>query len=427
MIKKTILMLLVLVGGVVSANADDPVGTATTVYYAVPSNVVGSYNVKINVNFKGDGNDWHQYSMTKTEDTFLGYVIYSCEFTDAYNGVGNMQFQLYNGDSWVSQKEPISSWTAVDNYNGKMYVHDKGWATYIVDDANLKITYHVQATNTWTPIKAYEYNGEVNTGWTGKNTTANPWNNGWYDYVVTNPYEYIIFNDNNSGNGHQTGNIKIDNSSDEYWITYTVNGDDGTTTSIAKPENWMDDYQRTGLTAGNLGTICLPFNATLEGATVYKIVSKVVDNQQNLTGIYLEQVTTLEAGKAYIFEATASTITATTSGEYTDAEDANGMLGNLSSEKLSVPVGNYVIGSDNLIHPAGAHVVVGQYKAYITLNGIDPAVSQSPYFIGVDDATGIEGLEIENSQNDIYDMQGRQVKDVKKGLFIINGKKVLVK
>ena len=40
--------------------------TETTVYYTAPASEIGSYTVKLNVNFKGDGDEWHQYNMTLT-------------------------------------------------------------------------------------------------------------------------------------------------------------------------------------------------------------------------------------------------------------------------------------------------------------------------------------------------------------------------
>ena len=97
--------------------------TETTVYYTAPAATIGTYSVKLNVNFKGDGDDWHQFDMTKTALTYNGDPVYSYKYTDAYDGVGVMQFQLYDGETWKSQKVAISSWTGVATYNGKMYVH----------------------------------------------------------------------------------------------------------------------------------------------------------------------------------------------------------------------------------------------------------------------------------------------------------------
>ena len=97
--------------------------TETTVYYTAPEATIGTYSVKLNVNFKGDGDDWHQFDMTKTALTYNGDPVYSYTYTDAYDGVGVMQFQLFDGETWKSQKNAINSWTGVATYNGKMYVH----------------------------------------------------------------------------------------------------------------------------------------------------------------------------------------------------------------------------------------------------------------------------------------------------------------
>ncbi len=95
--------------------------TATTVYYAVDT----SYTVKCNVNRKGDGDDWAKYTMTKVSGA---EGIYKATFTDLYNGLGCLQFQLYDGDTWKSQVQPISSWTWVSTYNNKLY-YNGAWVT----------------------------------------------------------------------------------------------------------------------------------------------------------------------------------------------------------------------------------------------------------------------------------------------------------
>ena len=108
--------------------------TETRVYYAIPSEAVGSYTVKLNINRQGDGDNWAQYDMsrdgTKTQG---GKLLYVAEYTDLYNGVGVMQFQLYDGETWKSQEQPISSWTFATEYNGKVYVYGSGWADYNPD------------------------------------------------------------------------------------------------------------------------------------------------------------------------------------------------------------------------------------------------------------------------------------------------------
>lgn len=429
-----------MLGGVVNVSAD---GTSTTVYYAVPSYLVnnGSYSVKVNVCTHDNGGSDQAWispkpTMTYTNKTYLGFRVYSVTFTDEFNGCKQLQFQIYDGDTQKLNTTVINwDWTSVGTYNGKMYVHGANetyrWITPTYDSAGdeAHITYHVQKTNSWTPTNAYIFmNTEnYNNGWVGESVTANAFNDGWYDYVVYYPFNKIIFNNGNSGTNNQTDNITISTTKDEYWTTYVS----GTTTTVdrdSKPDGWID-YQRTSLTAGNYGTICLPYAADITGADIYKITS-TVGSGESLTGINIDAVVgnEVEAGKAYIFKATGTTLTATYSGSYTEASAGYGMMGNLGSSAINVPVGNYVI-SGNQIHKVvsgGSGVTIGQYKGYITLTDIPSAARGANFISFENETTGINSMD--NGQlmmDNYYDLQGRRVVQPTKGLYIVNGKKVI--
>ena len=81
-------------------------------------------------------------------------------------------------------------------------------------------------------------------------------------------------------------------------------------------------YTRT-VTAGYYGTICLPFGSKeMTGATFFE-TSHVEDNI-----VYFNEVTTLEAGHAYIFLASANEITVISDGTTADAPvNVNGLYG----------------------------------------------------------------------------------------------------
>ena len=64
-------------------------------------------------------------------------------------------------------------------------------------------------------------------------------------------------------------------------------------------------------------------------------------------------------------------------------------------------------------------------KAYLPKTAGMNAASYSFRFQG--GTTGIENVEVENASNVIYDLTGRKVNAVERGIYIINGKKVLVK
>jgi len=189
-----------------------------------------------------------------------------------------------------------------------------------------------------------------------------------------------------------------------------------------------------GVTEGNFGTICLPFAATVTNATIYKITSYVGSSVESLTGINIDPVegNAVEAGKAYIFKATGSTLTATMTGGYAAATDAYGMMGNIGGTE-NVPTGNYVVGTDNKIHLVVAgegddHVTVGQYKAYITLTGLNAGARGADFIAFDNESTGIETVKQEVKANgEYYNIAGQRVAQPTKGLYIVNGKKVIIK
>lgn len=142
-------MLLVSCGEAAAASA----ATVTTLYFAPTDSFKdGATAIKCNVNRKGDGDDWKTYDMTKTENTYHGRAVYSVEFTDLYDGLGKLQFQAYNGDTWLRQVQPISDWTTPENYNGKLLPHsDEGttFTNYTVDEEIAKDTVLYLDTKNW--------------------------------------------------------------------------------------------------------------------------------------------------------------------------------------------------------------------------------------------------------------------------------------
>lgn len=73
----------------------------------------------------------------------------------------------------------------------------------------------------------------------------------------------------------------------------------------------------------------------------------------------------------------------------------------------------------------GAAFTNPAHKAYIAL-GAAVGSSESPRFIAIDFGrpTAIENIET-NTNNEIYDLAGRRVKNATNGLYIVNGKKVI--
>lgn len=73
----------------------------------------------------------------------------------------------------------------------------------------------------------------------------------------------------------------------------------------------------------------------------------------------------------------------------------------------------------------GTQLKNGAHKAYLAVPEVEAAKG---YPFG-GDATGIEGLNINDNDNvnEVYDLQGRRVVRPAKGIYIVNGKKIVVK
>ena len=176
-----------------------------------------------------------------------------------------------------------------------------------------------------------------------------------------------------------------------------------------------------------------------EDPKLYKIASQVKDGG-TLTGVNLEEVTSgFVAGESYIFEASAESFTVTLSGSYTTtAADANGLQGNLSADAVAVANdgSKYVI-QDNKVKKVvsgGSGVTCGQYRAYITLTEVPDAGSSPapgllflPMFGG--ETTGIENAvkSEEIKDKSYFNLAGQRVAQPTKGLYTVNGRKVVIK
>lgn len=135
------------------------------------------------------------------------------------------------------------------------------------------------------------------------------------------------------------------------------------------PAPSFGSYERTGLTAGNYATICLPNAGTIEGAKLFDL-----DYYDGANTLYLLEVNgnAMVAGRPYIFLPSATSITVT----YTDAanEDAgsfNGLVGWLGNENKLIAQndGNYIL-YNNAYYLVNSTAYVGVNRAYIHMEDV---------------------------------------------------------
>lgn len=182
---------------------------------------------------------------------------------------------------------------------------------------------------------------------------------------------------------------------------------------------------------GDFGTICLPYVASYAGAEVYSIAGK------NDDGISLEKVTgLLEPGKPYIYKAVD------VNGQNNDKSVLNVNFFRADLEKFDVDAAgedNGLFGTfadidseDNLIvkdNKIDQGAVLAN-TAYIDLDKIsgDATEATIEYTADVKDiATAIKSLNKAALNGAIFNVAGQQIKNLQKGINIVDGAKVYVK
>ena len=200
---------------------------------------------------------------------------------------------------------------------------------------------------------------------------------------------------------------------------------------------------RNNTTADKYGTICLPFAASKPGnATVYEVVGYAEENSAPKT-VYLQTVDALEAGKAYLFKSSdANDITFTKTGTDANlsspASPSYGLIGYFDAATRYVPKDSYILVSGKWKKVTVANQnQVGLYRGYLTLTDdlkVNTTEARSLGYIDMDvDGTGttviaeVSSSKAQVSSTDVYNLQGRRVSQPTKGLYIVNGKKVIIK
>lgn len=246
------------------------------------------------------------------------------------------------------------------------------------------------------------------------------------DLQTNNPNRiYETYNDFNTISGGKLKNDLINNN----WVGDLVLYDGYEFTRPARMTNaeYTTYYRR--VEANSFATICVPFNKVDASGTFYQPESL------SDTGVLnFEEVSNRDnrsEGKAYLFKAGASAITAFVGNRYmavTDAPVANGtgvqMVGTFTNID-AVHTDDYVLSGTNL-YKVNSTVSMKPFRAYFTI----PAFEAKRISISFD---GTEASEVKEILGNIpecnmyYNLAGQPVSTPTKGIYIMNGKKVLIK
>ena len=96
--------------------------TKVTTYCAV--DLESGRTIKANYQLVGDG-AWKTVTGVDTGKTLNGTKVYSFSLDTLGEGLQVLQFQIYNGSSFVEQKEAFNSWWTFPGFQNKIYIYSK--------------------------------------------------------------------------------------------------------------------------------------------------------------------------------------------------------------------------------------------------------------------------------------------------------------
>ena len=273
----------------------------------------------------------------------------------------------------------------------------------VVTDATVTLDAGLTMTGTWTDlgttypvlvtvpgfdpsVASAELEASVTVGGEGE---FDPWL-GWVEGLTTVTVE--------------EGVVEVTGVLENTWagvkLDVTISG----TLPVAAP-----DYTRT-TTAGNFGTICLPFGSTnYTGMELFECVGKEEGK------VYIASVTTLAAGVPYIFLATGTELAVYSDGTTAAAGSHNGLHGTFTDD-TEVAVGNYIL-KDNALCQAATTCYVNANRAYLVMEDVPGEFTKMPgrRYIGM----STKGENAETGLENIIVPEGQAVKVISNGQLII--------
>ena len=208
------------------------------------------------------------------------------------------------------------------------------------------------------------------------------------------------------------GNTNYEAADEDKTITVTVWPTlDVTTNEGASSEFWATFYSNAMNYQAPEGTQVFKVNLTGTAITMTEITDRIV-----------------KSGQGVVLKKTASgSITMTpTSSNSSDDYSGNSLVGTMTSitNPGNAYVLNYKAATGAGFYKLSASGTIGANKAYLVSG------AGAPEFFGFDgNTTSINEVrgKMEDVSGEYYDLQGRRVSQPTKGLYIVNGKKVVIK
>lgn len=401
------------------------------------------------------GDNWLSYDFTK-KDGYTFYIELSDQTSINILKAGTLEFKLDVGwTNWVgafanyenvtttkcvAKNEAYDSPTfkiAQSSKAQKLSIYVKwvehetnNWQFYVTGLAiedEYDVTFDKSTSTTWTDCYCYyaSVNDHVFCPWPGKVMTLS--SETIYKATIPSNTSLLVFSDNGS---NKTSDFEVVKNGHYEYKAYendnTKYNPQGVTTSITSV-GYATFSSTKALDFNSEGTI-EPCKASVNerGLITYTPVTSVAANE----GVFLRRkdgtktsassVIPLHANQSV--EANASNdfkaITSKTKLDQTAESKTNYILTNRKADGTPGPLGFYKVNTSGSWCAAGT--------AYLATS-VTPAIARI-YFPLEDETESVESIAAEQKSMDapIYDLQGRCVTAPQKGLYIVNGKKIVI-
>ncbi|MCR5179864.1 MAG: hypothetical protein K6C30_01425, partial [Bacteroidaceae bacterium] len=192
-------------------------------------------------------------------------------------------------------------------------------------------------------------------------------------------------------------------------------------------------------------TLILPFDMTAEKVTTVLGSGKLYAYSGDEEGkLNFTEASALAAHTPYLYKAdaaknisskkiTSRTITVSSNGLTATGSNYNvvGVYTPYAKDDVANPIvvgKDYVLGADNNFHLTSVKNELKAFRCYVKANAEAPAGVKALTICINGEETAIKTIDGEELQDEvIYNLAGQRVSEAQKGIYIVNGKKVLVK
>jgi hypothetical protein len=214
-----------------------------------------------------------------------------------------------------------------------------------------------------------------------------------------------------------------------------------------QPISFSEEVENANITlnrtfiADKWNTIALPFDLSAaetkaafgDDAEVVTYFETVDQNEANISNVIFNKASdaSISANTPVLLKTSTTETTFTFNGKTIKAGEAKAEGINFDfvgtyAATTTIAEGNYFIGNNQLWRSEGATTIKGT-RAYLKAKTDNPEARIAGFVVN-DEVTAIEGLTVENSNNAaLYNLNGQRISTPKKGLYIREGKKFVVK